>query len=78
MTKDERPTGRPDMIIFEHDHARKVKSMGICTTDKHAILLNKPKAWTNFFLSLPDPKTERCTRIPGVVLRVPAITPRNP
>ena len=31
------------MIIFEHDHTRKVKSMGIYATNKHAIFLYKPK-----------------------------------
>jgi hypothetical protein len=37
-------TGRPNVVVFEHDHARKIEAMRIDPTDEHAVLLNKSKA----------------------------------
>jgi len=40
------PAYQPDLVVFERDHARKIKPMRIHITDKHGVLLNKPKVWT--------------------------------
>jgi len=39
-------TGGPDVVVFEHDHAREVESMWIDPADEHTVLLNQSKAWT--------------------------------
>lgn len=42
------PTGRPDVIAFEHYNDRNVQLMWVYTTDKHAtVLLDKSKAREN-------------------------------
>ena len=42
------PACQPDLVVFERDHARKIKLMRIHTTDEHGVLHNKPKVRTKF------------------------------
>lgn len=39
-----RRTVRPDVVVFEHDHARQVVSMCIDPTDEHAVFLDEAEA----------------------------------
>ena len=71
------PTSRPDVIIFKHDHARKIESMRVYPTDKHTVLLNESETYIQI-LSMLGATPNRRTILPGVVLRVPAMMPRKP
>ena len=67
----------PNMIILEHDHAREIMPVRVDPTHKHPVLLDETKACVRI-VSSRGPRRYSRMNAPGVVFRVPAMTPVYP
>ena len=64
------------MVILEHDHTRQIMTMWVDSTNDHAIFLDQSETFKRTNVNAGRISSTR--NLPGVVFRVPAITPLYP